>query len=252
MIGIVESLILGISQGIVEWLPLSSGGVNTLIATHFFGLEIKEALSLSLWLHLGTLLAAVFYFRRELLNIHKDKNLLKFLIVTTVVTGLIGGPIIVFLLDGFELPLGLVTIIIGGLLVVTGFLQRLAGAGHADKKIKFKDSVLMGFVQGLAVLPGLSRSGITIATLFLRKYSARDALRYSFLASIPVIFVGEIFLVSVEGNAFFNIESLVAVVAAFVFGLLGINVLLKLARKVNFSYFAIVLGIIVVVVGVVI
>jgi undecaprenyl-diphosphatase len=249
MIGVVEALILGISQGIIEWLPLSSGGVNTLIATHFFGLEIKEALSFSLWLHLGTLLAAVFYFREELLNIHKDKALLKFLIITTVVTGLIGGPIILFLLDGFELPLGLVTIVIGGLLVVTGLMQRLAGDGYSDKKITFKDSMLLGLVQGLAVLPGLSRSGITIATLFLRKYSARDALRYSFLASIPIIFVGEIILVSIKGNTFFNLESLVAVVSAFLFGLLAIDVLLKLARKVNFSYFAIVLGIIVVVVG---
>ena len=109
--------------------------------------------------------------------------------------------------------------------------------------------MLLGLVQGLAVLPGLSRSGITIATLFLRKYSARDALRYSFLASIPIIFVGEIILVSIKGNTFFNLESLVAVVSAFLFGLLAIDVLLKLARKVNFSYFAIVLGIIVVVVG---
>lgn len=238
---LLEALILGITQGITEWLPISSGGINSLLGVMFFELDFATAFSLALWLHLGTWLAAVIYFRKDLLKM--DKKLFKFLAISTIATFIVGGPIVWLLLDNIKFNGGLAAIIIGFLLIITGLVQWFSRQKQSLRKFEDKDAWLVGFVQGLAVLPGLSRSGLTIATFIFRKYQPDQALRLSFLMSIPVVLLGQVGL-GLLGEFRFDNLSLIAVLAAFVFGIISINLFFKAARRLSFYYFAIILGII--------
>ncbi len=250
--------VLGIVQGILEWLPVSSEGVNSLILVNFFGSTLAEAIKLSVFLHIGTLLAAVFYFRKELVLILKnlpgyflkpkefleteENRLITFLIAATFFTGIVGFPLMVFSLDQFEFSGKTATAVIGVLLIVTGILQKKAeGKETGGNVVGLKDSIIVGSAQGFSALPGLSRSGITTSVLLFRKYNAKDALRLSFLMSIPAVLAAELGLGLMSGVSF-TAEVLVSIFFAFVFGVATIDALMKLAEKIKFSKFCIVLG----------
>jgi undecaprenyl-diphosphatase len=247
---IVESIVLGVIQGIAEWLPVSSEGMNTLIMVNFFGKGLVEAVKYSIWLHLGTLLAAALYFRKDLYKLlkkvpsydpKKDK-LLSFLFLATAITAVLGGSIYVFVLKSIDVEGKLATVFVGALLLITGLLQSLSKKGIKKKKISMVDGVLAGIAQGLAILPGISRSGMTSSVLLLRKYEAEDALRISFLMSVPAVIIAVLGLLFLEG-IFFSLSSLLAVLFSFVFGLLTIDILLKLAKRIQFGYFCLFLGV---------
>ena len=250
--------VLGIVQGILEWLPVSSEGINSLILVNFFGSTLAEAITLSVFLHIGTLLAAIFYFRKELVLIFKqlredlvncndflgteENRLITFLIVATFFTGIVGFPLILFSLEQFEFSGKTATAVIGLLLIITGVIQKKAEKKETlEKSIGLKDSIIVGVAQGFSALPGLSRSGITTSVLLFRKYNAKDALRLSFLMSIPAVFAAELGL-GLMGGVSFTADVLVAIFFAFVFGVATIDALMKLAEKIKFSKFCIILG----------
>ena len=242
---ILEYLVLGVIQGVAEWLPVSSSAMVALVAG-FFGIKAGDIWTLSLWLHLGTFLAAVIYFRRDLKNLPKNKNLLQFLFFSTAVTLVVAGLLFLFL-DSLTFSLSFLVIIIGVLLVVTGVLQLLRKKVLEPKSLDVKDFWFLGFLQGLTILPGLSRSGVTTYGLILKKYSPKDALRLSFLMSIPVVFLGEIVLTVFNitfsrQNFFIDLPSLIGLLVAFVVGFLSIKVFLQIAEKINFAWFVIVIG----------
>ncbi|MDX1608017.1 MAG: undecaprenyl-diphosphate phosphatase [Candidatus Spechtbacterales bacterium] len=255
----LESLTLGALQGIVEWLPVSSEGFLTLAQVKLFGSEepLKELIRISLFLHLGTFLAALFYFFEDVLNLSKklfkfkqaspeEKNIIKFLILTTIITAIIGGLLLIAIQGieerielGGQVAMGLV----GVLLLVTGGLQLKTkkGAGvKTEKNLRTKDGILLGIMQGFAVLPGLSRSGLTVAGLLLSKFDDALSLRLSFLMSLPIVLGGN---VALNMDKFiFNSEFFWGLLVSFVFGFITIHYLLKVARKVNFAYFVLVFG----------
>jgi undecaprenyl-diphosphatase len=251
----LEAVVLGMVQGIVEWLPISSEGINSMIMVNFFGKTLAEATVYSIWLHTGTLLAAIIYFRAELLKLLKnfpsfvknpkegtDENrLTTFLIVSTVLTGIIGLPILLFGVEKANVSGGAATAFIGLLLIFTGLLQKYSRKSSEKSDITLKDSALVGSLQAFSVLPGISRSGITTSVLLLRKYEAHDALKLSFLMSIPAVFVAEVGL-ALLGRMAFEAYSLLAVTISFVFGLLTIGILMKIAGRINFGNFCIFLG----------
>jgi len=122
-----EQLILGLTQGITEWLPVSSEGVLTLIQTNFFqNQNLTQIISQALFLHLGTFLAALVYFRKEIISLPKNPKLLKFLALATFISGVLGLGILK-IIQGLENQLLLtgkaVTLVTGLLLLLTGFLQ---------------------------------------------------------------------------------------------------------------------------------
>jgi undecaprenyl-diphosphatase len=247
--------VLGIVQGIVEWLPISSEGVNSLIMVNFFGKTLAEAVVYSIWLHTGTLFAAIIYFREDVLKLlenfslylknpkkETDENLLtSFLIISTFLTGVVGLPLFLFGVDRANVSGAVATAFIGILLIFTGLLQKYSRGSSEKKDITMKDSVLVGGFQAFSVLPGISRSGITTSVLLLRKYEARDALKLSFLMSIPAVFVAEVGL-ALLGRIIIDAYSLIAVGISLVFGLLTIAVLMKIATRINFGNFCIFLG----------
>jgi undecaprenyl-diphosphatase len=140
-----------------------------------------------------------------------------------------------------------VTLAVGALLLMTGGL--LLSAKHVGDKtmrqVTIFDGILLGIIQGIATLPGLSRSGLTVSTLLLRHFDKTHALKISFLMSMPIILAGNLILNIPKMH--YSIEAFVGVFFAFIFGFGTINLLFKLVPKINFGYFVIGFGILVIV-----
>ncbi len=251
----MESILFGVLQGILEWLPISSTGELVLVMTSFFEYAAEDAVSLSFFLHIGTALSAVLYFRRDIAGIiaglkgyrpnFKDRNgLPSFLIVSTLLSGSLGFLIFSALpLESAsgEMLMGLV----GAALIATGLVQRLAkrSGTRTQKDMRLPDSLLLGAVQAFSVVPGLSRSGITVSALLLRGYKASDALRLSFLMGIPAVLgaqLGIALTIGIPGIP--AVEMAAGIAASFLAGYIFIGFLLRIAGKVPFWIFAVMLG----------
>ncbi len=255
---ILIQLILGIIQGITEWLPISSSSFIILTMNNLFNItNISLLLHQALFLHLGTFFAALIYFRKDVSHLiysffhYKNskvqtKKVLRFLIISTIISGTL-GLLILFFLKGYESELTgkTINVAIGFLLLFTGATQLSIKSRGLRKFINIKnaDSIIAGLAQGLAVLPGLSRSGITLSALLLKKFDDTTALRLSFLMSLPIVLLGNIFLNLPDITTTFTYASLIGLIASFVFGLLTIHGLMRLSKKINFGWFVIVFAI---------
>jgi len=242
---IVELLIVGAIQGFLEFLPVSSSGNVTLILMNFFKLTPSESFSLSLFLHLGTLLAVLVYFRKDIINILKNIKTDKtshFLVVSTILTGVVGLPIYIVLKSIFEnIKIDIGNIIIGLFLIATGIILKYRSKS-GFKKVQDSniwDMIIAGAAQGVSIIPGISRSGSTLAVLLGRGFDKEEALRISFLMSIPAI-IGGIVLEAKDTS--FITNNYPALISAFITSIIVIKLLLEFARRLNFSYFCIGLG----------
>ena len=245
------------AQGITEWIPISSEGVTTLLGLNFFdGITLTELIRLSLYLHLGTFLAAIVYFRKDVMELAKQlikypktsvgaRAALNFYILATLISGALGIAILklVEIAEGrFDFSSRAMVIALGALLLITGIVQlskKIEGKRNVEQA-NLTDSILTGLAQGLAVLPGFSRSGMTIATLLLRGFDDTQSLRMSFILSLPVVLVGNILLNAV--NFALTAELLVALVISFLMGLASVHFLLKFAERIRFGWFVIFFG----------
>ena len=262
---VLEQIVLGIIQGIAEWLPVSSKSFLLLAQVHLFGHggeSVESLLHVAITLHIGTFFAALVYLWddvartiRSLFHYRSapiaDKKLLQFLFLTTVISGLMGlGTLIALdeLEQTFALTGKLVTGAVGLLLVVTGVVQlrvrarRGQGMRTADD-ITVADGVIAGIAQGIATIPGFSRSGMTMASLLLRNIDDVHALRLSFLMSLPIVLLGNIVL-EIRDFSFMPVQ-LVGIVTSFIVGLASIHALLTIARRINFGYFVMGFGLLV-------
>ncbi len=242
-----DAVFLGLVQGLAEFLPISSSG-HLVIAQkllHFAG----PNLAFDIVLHLGTLCAVLVYFRKDLggilvsLTENGDRNWRRvaFLILLgTIPTGLIG----VFFKDTFEALFGSVRIV-AGMLAVTGFLLFAADrVRRTDRNlfgIRMLDSILIGLIQGVSIIPGISRSGSTIAMGLFLKIGGKDAARFSFLLSIPAI-LGAVALESREilGQSFNGSGPvlLAGFASAAISGWIAIRVLMEVLKKKRLLVFA--------------
>ncbi|MCS5661155.1 MAG: undecaprenyl-diphosphate phosphatase, partial [Dehalococcoidia bacterium] len=196
----LESILLGLIQGITEWLPVSSEGLVTASATFLLDKSLEDAIGISLWLHLGTALAALLSFKVEILKLTKGfignpsclKGEIGFLFLGTAVSALIGLPLLLFAGEIFPSDptkngIQTFTALIGIFMIVTGVIllrSKRSGKGKRNDSGTI-DAMLTGTAQGFSVLPGLSRSGLTVSVLLARGMDRRDALTLSFLLSIP-------------------------------------------------------------------
>lgn len=220
---------MGALQGVLEWLPLSSEGY-TIMAASALGISAPAALEMSMWLHVGTLLSALAYFHRELV----DRGRLSFLFLATAASGITGFPAYL-LAKRFVLMEGsFVTLLIGLLLVLTGAAHRL------DFKLaKTNAAIFAGLVQGLAIIPGISRSASTVLALTLSGVEKEEALRLSFLMSIPAVAALMLARVTLLGA---SPPPWAGIAAAAIVGYFSLQALLSLVRRVDFSFFCVSFG----------
>ena len=250
----LEALILGIAQGISEWLPVDSSGLVYVIGVNFLGwrASFTEHVGFILFLHLGTFFAALVYFRRDIIVLMKtlffyrnatdtEKKLFSFLLMSTMCGGILGLVVYIAfknLEDQIIVSTKIVNVFVGMLLLVTAYLQfhtRNSNKMKSKNEIVPSDGIIIGILQGIASLPGISRSGITIAGLLFKKYPPLEALRLSFLMSLPLILGANI--VFNANPITWSADYLVGFIASFIAGLLTIHILLAYASKVNFGYF---------------
>lgn len=227
----IKYLILGAIQGIFEWLPISSEGIVALSSQWL--IKGSHPVDVALFLHLGTLMAVLIYFWKdwkEILTL-RNKKLLRFLIIATVVSSIIGYPLYKLIRN----------VAIGStLLVIMGFGLLLTAYSHKKEKkleINFTQlSVISGFLQGLSVIPGLSRSGSTIFGLSLGNLSPSEILKTSYIMSAPVV-------LGLSGYMFLENKSLVfegfpALISSFLVGIVSLHFLISASKKINFFKFA--------------
>lgn len=234
------AFILGIIQGVTEFLPLSSSG-HLLLAEYFF--DIPGNLFFNLLLHLATLLAVILFFWKEFIYCIKNpfsKQTLSLLISTIFTTILaIGLSKIPGLVEGVVLgPSFIITSII---LVVSELISRTKKNKYKNSKITYKKACLVGIVQGVAVLPGISRSGSTIS--FLRSIGIGDeeSSKFSFLMSIPIIIGGMIFEILKNQSAISHIgfgSCIIGFLSSFIFGLASLWIFSKLLKSSKWWVFA--------------
>lgn len=249
--GFLKSILLGIIQGLTEFLPVSSSG-HLVIFKHLFNFEMNN-ISFEIFLHLGSLSAVVIYFFQDLRELaisffkfsskeEKDKTNRKFIlyiIVATIVTAIIG----ILFEDKIE-ELFTSPIFAASMLIITGiiiFVSDRVQNGRIDvENMGLSRSLLIGIGQSLAILPGISRSGSTIATALFTGLERKQVARFSFILSIPVI-LGASILKFDEFKAL-DVHSWAVYfcggIAAFISGLMVISLLLKLIRRQKLKYFS--------------
>lgn len=258
---LLQSIILGTVQGLTEFLPVSSSG-HLVIFQQLFGLKTAE-LFFDICLHAGTLIAVVAVFYRDILSILKtlvraprlareagglkplfatDENIriTVLILVGTIPTGVLG-----VLFDEIAEQIFANLLLVGLMLLITGTLlwvtRRTKTSGKPVTGMKISDSIFIGIVQGLAILPGISRSGSTISVAVLMGIDRETAGRYSFLLSIPAI-VGAMVMKLKSGLMEQSSASIAAIaggtLAAVLVGYLALLFLLKVIKHGKFYMFS--------------
>ncbi|MBF0388403.1 MAG: undecaprenyl-diphosphate phosphatase [Candidatus Omnitrophica bacterium] len=253
----IEHIILGAIQGITEWIPVSSKACVIAARVHLFHNSgtLNELINYALFLHLGTGLAAIVYFRADIARIllactrfnepeSEGRKVLLFLFTVTLLTAF-GQVLVTKASDlAYRAPhaKAAITCLIATFLIVAGFLQLKAKAAgkRTPKDLNLIDGIFLGIVQAFTCLPGLSRAGTTMAALSLRNFDQEHTLKLSFLMSIPVIVLGNI----IKNHALLLTARTewLGVLAAFIVGTLSIGILMNWVKKVNFGVFLICIG----------
>ncbi|RLI96090.1 MAG: undecaprenyl-diphosphate phosphatase [Candidatus Altiarchaeales archaeon] len=252
---LTDFLILGILQGVTEWLPVSSSGQSMLAMIDILSIRPEIALKLAIYLHIGSLLAVIVKFRKDImksLSKFKEDKLFYFVIFSTIFTGVVGIPIYMGMksfLKLFTKKGEIITIFIGIFLIITGlvlYISKRRFGTRRIKNIKIKDMVISGIAQGFTIIPGISRSGITVSVLLLLGFEQDIALKLSFLMSIPAV-IGAVFIESIQGDIItfdiFDIYGIfVGIFVAFITGYMTIEGLIKFSKRVRFDTFCIIFG----------
>lgn len=247
MVSPIEAAIIGVIQGVLEWLPVSSEGNLTLFLVSVLGLDPSETLGLAVFLHLGTGLAALAYYRQESWSIiagatERDRDMRLRLFVMTGLTGVVGLPIYIYL--NVSASVGEALLALTSLaLIATGLIQkRRDAAGERDAySLGWPETLALGVLQGLAIIPGFSRSGITTSAMLMRGLRSEEAFNLSFLMSIPASFAAVFGLMLLDG---FQVTTgaLIAVAVSAAVGYISIGVLIGYAEKTSFWKTCIALG----------
>lgn len=271
-----ESIILGLTQGLAEFLPISSSGHLALLQ-QWFGIEEDKVLLFAVLLHVGTLISVFIVYWRdiwelivELFLTIKDiftgkglrlkerpvRKLGVMIIVATIPTGIIG----ILFNDFFDslytsvIPIGIGLIITGFLLI---FAEKMGSSNRGIQQMNYRNAIFVGIVQGVAICPGISRSGSTLFGSLMCNLDRKFAVKFVFLISIPSILGSAIMEAPAAIEAGLDMSQLGPILAgmavAAISGLIAIKTMIKIVsdKKLSyFSYYVWILGLIVVVYGI--
>lgn len=246
---LIDAILLGIIQGLTEFLPVSSSG-HLELGKALLGDDSlpEESLLFTVVLHFATALSTLVVYRRDVAEIlgglfqFRDNEATRFsakIVLSMVPAALIGF----FMEEQLELFFGGNIVFVGCMLLITALLLFLADrARQTERPVSFVDSFVIGVAQAVALLPGISRSGATIATSVLLGVDKSKAARFSFLMVVPLI-LGKIAKDLLDGGLVFESGNTVPVAAgfaaAFVSGLLACTWMIRLVRKSKLTYFAV-------------
>ena len=245
---ILEAIILGIIQGLTEFLPVSSSGHLELAKAIFGDTSVpEESLTFTVVLHAATALSTIVIFRKEIAEIFKGLFQFKWneemqfsvKIILSMIPAVIIGLAFEKELESF---FGGQILLVGVMLLVTAVLLLFADkAKNTNKKVSFTNAVIIGISQAIAMLPGISRSGATISTSVLLGVDRSRAAKFSFLMVVPLI-LGKVAKDVLSGDINFKGDDIVALsagfIAAFVAGLLACTWMISLVKKSKLSYFS--------------
>jgi len=240
----LKYITLGVVQGLTEFLPVSSSA-HLVIMQRILGITGQE-LMLSIILHLGTTLALIIFFFKDILKVLRNIKLLSYIIIVTIITGIVGILGKDFFTSLFSAPK-----LIAIALIFTGIILLLTKKFMQAKRtnLGIKDAFVLGFTQAVAIIPGISRSGITVSTLLFRKIDRETSFRFSFIASIPAVLGAA--LLEAKDITFTYQADLKNFMIGFLFSLLSgiaslwlLKIILHKAKLYYFGYYCILLAII--------
>ena len=244
----IEVLILSIIQGITEFLPISSSS-HLILTSNYLNFE-NQSLSIDISLHIGSFIAVITYFARDIISYSKNKLLFLKIIISSLPIMFFG-----YFLIKYGLTDQLRSIkIIGWTTIIFGILLYISDKFKVDKKLdknfSFKSAIFIGILQVLSLIPGVSRSGITITASRILNFNRFDSAKISFLLSIPTLGAVTIFGIN---NLFqtedinFSLLNLISIILSFIFSFITIKFFLQYIRKFSLNIFVlyrIILGII--------
>ncbi|WP_298417019.1 undecaprenyl-diphosphate phosphatase [uncultured Kordia sp.] len=244
---VINAIILGIIQGLTEFLPVSSSG-HIELGKAILGVELKEDLLFTVVVHFATALSTIVIFRKDILELLKGilqfkwnddfKFALK-IIISMIPAALVG----VLLEDQLKALFKGNILLVGFMLIITAILLYLADkAKNTKKDVSYSNAAIIGIAQAIAMLPGISRSGATISTSVLLGNDKTKAARFSFLMVVPLIF-GKIGKDIFSGELALESSQIVPLsagfIAAFIAGLFACTWMINLVKKSKLSYFSI-------------
>ena len=240
MLSSVEILILSAIQGISEYLPVSSAAHLVLVSKYYD--FTNQSLLIDICLHLGSLIAIILYFRKDLLNFIKNKSFLVKIFVGTVPIIPVG-----FILYQTGLIDQLRSLkVIGWMSLIFGILLYISDRSKITKKIDTnftnKSAIFIGLFQVLALIPGVSRSGITITSGRLLGFNRFDSAKISFFLSIPTLIAASvlgIYNIHREESVELNFVAIIAVIFSFIFSYITIALFLNFVKKFSLNIFII-------------
>ena len=235
----LQAIFLAFVQGVSEFIPVSSSA-HLVIFSEFLNFN-GQSLIFDVGLHLGSLVAIIFFFRNDLLKIKNNKKLLKLIIIGSL-------PLIIF--GYYFISFGIINIlrnieVIGWSTLVFGLLLYYADsfkvARNLDKDLNTKNILIIGMMQVLSLMPGVSRSGIIITVGRLLNFNREDSVKISFFLSIPALLGASIISIKdVTNESFeFNILLLISILVSFIFSYLTIKYLLIYVQKFSMKIFVV-------------
>ena len=262
----IWGFIIAFLQGLLEWMPVSSSGFITL-ANILLGTPIEESFKIALTLHLGSGIAAFTIFKNDIMYLIKElNNLLVYrdlsrsnrnivipylaCIIVSLLTGFIIYVLLLKYLEGISFEY--ILIFIGALLLFTGFIDtyiiQSKNISSPKRNLSFTNWLLLGLVQGLAVVPGLSRSGLVLAYLSLTRISPRNAFRINLLVGAPILVLAGLYnLLHIGVDAYILMLLSITFISSYVFG----RIYYSLFSRINVTYFVLLVAVLLIISGII-
>jgi len=244
----IEALVLGIIQGLTEFLPVSSSG-HLEIAKFIFGDTSvpQESMLMTVVLHAATALSTIVVFRKDILEIIQglfqfkwnEQSIFSLKIVVSMIPAAFVG---VFFQEEIESLFGGNLLLVGSMLIVTAVLLLLADrAKSTEKNVGYWEAAIIGVSQAIAIIPGISRSGATISTSVMLGVDRSKSARFSFLMVVPLI-LGAMAKDILSGDVAYSSSQLmpltIGFIAAFITGIIACTWMIALVKKAKLSWFA--------------
>ena len=235
MVNLLEAVALAIVQGLTEWLPISSS-CHLVIVQQLFG--IKASVAFDVMLHFGTLLSVVYFLRKDIAKLLKfdeeSKRIIAYIICASLPIALLG-----FAFKSFFESLFSSLFAVALALILNGFVLYSTKFFEGKKKLNFSKAFAIGLAQAFSIIPGISRSGITISAGLINKIDKKQAYKFSFLLSIIAILGANFFELGEIDISSEPIESiLLGIAVSALVGFLALRTVVKLVLSSNFYKFA--------------